>query len=221
MNLKSFTPSNLVHKVIRLWDKFNGLDFLTIIEPEEVGLDPNYAIHSSPSGNRYLKNVLIDFNISLEDSILDIGCGLGSAMRTMLKFPFAVVDGIELSEHIATIADRNFKILNSTRTKIFVCDASQFVNYDAYNIIYFYHPFHDNVMSFVIDALIQSVQKSDRELVIIYNNAECHNTVIAEGVFTKKGVYPDKLGHMISIYSNRDGKHSRLVANKSMQKVVF
>lgn len=119
MNLKSFLPGNLALRSRILLDKFRGLDFLTVILPEDVGLDPKQAYHSSPSGNKYLVNVLNDINISSQDSIIDIGCGKGSAMRMMLKFPFARVHGIELSEHIAAIAVNNFKRLNRSRGRVF------------------------------------------------------------------------------------------------------
>jgi precorrin-6B methylase 2 len=164
--------------------------------------------------------VLNDFNISSQDSIIDIGCGKGSAMRTMLEFPFARVDGIELSEQIAAITERNFKRLNVDRSRVFICDASLFKNYDAYNIVYFYNPFSSRVMSVVIDALIQSIHRSERELVIIYKHATCHNEVVSQGVFAKIAVYPDELSTGISIYSNRGGGSSRLSAYKGTHRIA-
>jgi len=219
MNLKLFTIDTLVRLSRKLLDRFHGLDFLTVVQPEDVGLDPKRAYGYSPSGNKYLVDLLNDFNISSQDSIIDIGCGKGSAMRTMLKFPFARIDGIELSEHIAAIAVRNFKKLNANRIRVFVCDASLFRDYDAYNIVYLNNPFPSSVMSDVIDALIHSIHRSERELVIVYNYATCHDVVVSQGVFAKKGVYPDEWGKGISIYSNRDGGNSRLSANKGMQRI--
>ncbi len=209
MNLNSFTPQNLACRTKLLLERLQGLDFLTVIEPEEVGLDSTRAFKSSPSGNKYLEQVLNDFKILPQDAIIDIGCGKGSAMRTMLKFPFTRVDGIELSEHIAGIAIRNFKRLDAQRSRIFVCDASLFTDYDSYNMVYFYNPFPSIVMSGVIDALIQSIHRSERELVIVYNNATCHDVVVSKGIFSKIAVYPDEWDNMICIYSNRNNKSSR------------
>ena len=220
MRLKSFTPSNLARRTKLLLDSVRGLDFMTGVRSEEVGLDPRCAYRSTPSGNKYLVHVLSDFNITSNDSILDIGCGKGSAMRTMLKFPFKRVDGIELSEVIAAVAVRNFRRMSSSRTRIFICDASVFSDYDPYNIVYLYNPFPSTVMSRVVDALIQSVQRSDRELVVIYNNATCHDAVVSQGVFAKVGVYPDEWGNGICIYSNRNGQNSRLSANKGMRRIA-
>jgi SAM-dependent methyltransferase len=214
MNFKSLTLKNLNRIQKIYWDRFNGLDFLTNIEPEEVGLNSKEAHKSSPSGNKYLEKVLTDLNISSQDSIIDIGCGKGSAMRTMLKFPFAQVHGIELSERIATIATRNFKRLNSNRSRIFLGNACTFKEYESYNFIYFYNPFPENVMVPVIIALIESIRTFERELIIIYNNATCHDAVVKENIFIKTGTYPDEWGNGIHIYSNKGFKSTRLPANK-------
>lgn len=218
MKLKSLTLGNLKMKSRILLERFRGLDFITVIQPEDVGLDPKNAYRSSPSGDKFLQNLLFDFNITSQDSIIDIGCGKGSAMRTMLKFHFARVDGLELSEYIANIATRNFERLKATRSRIFIGDASQFKDYDVYNIVYLYNPFPCNIMLNVIDSLIQSIKRSNRELVIIYNNATCNNVVVNSAFFAKIGVYPDKWGNLFSIYSNRSYDSSRLFLNKGMQR---
>jgi SAM-dependent methyltransferase len=216
MNLKSFKLRNLVYRGRQLLERVRGVDFLTVIEPEDVGLDSKCVFRSSPSGNKYLTNVLNKLNISSKDTIIDVGCGKGSAMRTMLKYPFARVDGIELSEHIATIAMQNFKTLNEVRSKVFNCDATTFSDYDAYNIVYFYNPFPPVVMLKVIETLIQSVHRSERELVIIYNNPTCHDVIVDKGIFSKVGDYPDEWGNRIFIYSNRRDSNSRFHSNRSI-----
>lgn len=191
-------------------ERIQGLDFMTFIEPQSVGLDPSIAFRSSPSGNKYLVNILKDLNISSEDSIIDIGCGKGSAIYKMLKFPFSRIDGIELSEQIASIAVNNFKKLRTNRVKIITCDASSFKDFDPYNIIYLYNPFPGCVMISVIDALINSICKLQREMIIIYNNPTCHDVVVNQNVFFKIATYPDQWGNGIAIYSNRETKNSRL-----------
>src|SRR5512143_105611 len=106
--IRKLTVKNVLYKLRLTKEKIQGVDFATIVEPEEVGLDSKYVVHSSPSGNKYLIRLLQDLHVTNQDSILDIGCGKGSAMLAMLKFPFARVDGIELSKEIAATATRNF-----------------------------------------------------------------------------------------------------------------
>lgn len=219
MELKSlFRLSKWEEKAKILSDKLNKLDFTSVCEPEELGYDPKVVKRSAPSGDKFLVNMLNDFNITTEDSIIDIGCGKGSAIRKMLQYPFAHVDGIELSDHIANIAIQNFKNLGVIRTRVFIADATKFNDYDDYNFIYLYDPFPTSVMESVADSLISSLQRSPRELVIIYNNPVCHESLVAKDMFTKAGIYPDNWGNTIAIYSNYMGKNSRLSSHQEIMK---
>ena len=114
-------------------ERLRGVDFRGALFPNELGLDSDMVNRSSPSGDKYLKNVIKNIGVTANDSIIDVGCGKGSTMRMMLKFPFKVVDGIELSEYIANIAKQNFKKLRVKRSCVFVCDAVSFNNYNSYN----------------------------------------------------------------------------------------
>jgi SAM-dependent methyltransferase len=219
MKLESITFGNIVRKSEMLLDSIRGLDFLRVVHSEEVGLDPLLSYRSSPSGDKYLKKMLLDFNISTLDSIMDIGCGKGSAMRVMLKFPFSHVDGIELSEDIANIAKRNFEKLGENRCNIYIGDASKFREFDLYTIVYFYNPFPSSVMVNVINELKESIHRKDRELVIIYNNATCNDLIVRDNFFKKMGEYDDKWGNFISVYSNRTYDCSRLSTNKNMYRL--
>ena len=221
MEFKSlFMLSKWQEKAQVLSDKLNNLDFTTVCEPEELGYDPKIVKRSAPSGDRFLVNMLSDFNITNQDSILDIGCGKGSAIRKMLQFPFAKVDGLELSEHIASIAIENFKKLEVTRTEILIADATKFQEYDEYNFIYLYDPFPSSVMDFVVESLMQSLQRSPRELVVIYNNPVCHASLVNQKRFFKAGIYPDNWGNTIAIYSNYQNSDSRLSSNKNMMRTT-
>lgn len=219
MDFKSFIYYKIVYPLVIKLDKLRGLDFLLPIKPEEVGLDPKRSNASEPSSKRFLKKVLSDFTLSSNDCILDVGCGKGSAIRTMLKFPVGKVDGIELSDHIARIANQNLIRLNSKTSKIFNGDAAQFTGYDAYNFIYFYNPFPSFVMSAVINSLIQSIHRTQREVVIIYLNPLCNDVIVNNSVFSKVGIYYRR-GNWITIYSNHIYSNSIVSTNKKMQRVV-
>lgn len=191
-------------------DRFRGLDFEVEIQSVEFGYDPENVDRTSSSGNRYLVRVLNDLHITEYDSILDIGSGKGSAMRSMHKFPFAKVDGVEFSGHIANIAKRNFEILNVERSEVFICDASIFQYYDRYNYIYFFNPFPAVIMKKVLRKISQSIQGKDREIVIIYNHPVYHELIINQGVFSRIAIYPAEWNHQMNIYSNKKAKDSRI-----------
>jgi predicted RNA methylase len=181
-----------------------GLDFLCYATPEQLGLDPRRSNASSPSGDKYLRKVLASQDIRDSDCIIDVGCGKGSAMRTMLRFPFRRVDGIEISEEIAAVARRNFRRLsiNRERCSVYTADASEFVRFDDYNYVYFYNPFPCDVMSVVMDNVCRSLRKAPRQVTIIYNNPICDEIVRASRLFERKGEFPDMWGNGIVTYSS-------------------
>ena len=122
INFASKIIKKFSRRIIRSTDFLRGLDFYAAIEPEEVGLDPKWASPSTLSENECLRKVLDDLPIQKEGSIIDIGCGKGSALRTMLKYAFSRVDEVEISEHIANIAKGNFEKLkvNAERLNVIV-----------------------------------------------------------------------------------------------------
>ena len=207
--IRKFTPKSILHKYQLMREKFQGVDFSTIVQPEEVGLDSKYVVHSSPSGNKYLVHLLQDLHITNQDSILDIGCGKGSAMLTMLKFPFARVHGIELSKEIAEIAIRNFTNLKKQRWHVFNENAITYKNYSDYSMLYMYHPFPEAIMRQVVANIHSSVAGRAEEMLIIYNNPVCHELIVNEG-FSKHREYPDEWGNGIFVYSNKNLRDSRL-----------
>lgn len=219
MDIKSLIYHRLVLPINVTVDKIKGLDFLTEVQSEQMNLDPNRVYASSPSTRRFLKELFDDFKISQRDAIIDIGCGKGNAMLTMLKYPFGKVDGVELCPKIAAIANKNFLRLRLNKCKIFTGDATQFKEYDSYNFIYFYNPFPSFVMKQVIDLLIDSQQRTNKEVVIIYLNPTCHDVIVKTGVFKNIGVYYRR-ANWVAIYSNRTIKDSITSNNRAMHRIV-
>jgi SAM-dependent methyltransferase len=192
------------NRFLRYRDILEGVDFVTGVESETLGLDPSTAFRSTPSGNGYLRDVLKHLNIKTVDRILDIGCGKGSAMRVMLKFPFEYVHGIELSPQIAAIAQNNFKALNAPKLKVhvFVGDASSFKELDKYTHFYFYNPFSAPIMQKVLANILASIQSAPRKIRIIYNNPVCHAEILSSKAFQQNGDFPDEWGNRIFIYES-------------------
>jgi tRNA1(Val) A37 N6-methylase TrmN6 len=184
--LRVFTPGPWRYRAQRASEMMRGVDFMRIIEAHEVGLDPTLAVHSSPSGNKYLIRALEAMAIAPTDRILDIGCGKGSAMSVMLKFPFAAVDGAELSEEIASIARANFVALGvpAGRCKVCAADATALrTELDGYSHFYMYNPFRSPIMKQVAANLSESLDRHPRSVSLLYNTPACRADIDATGRF--------------------------------------
>jgi SAM-dependent methyltransferase len=191
--------TEIIEKVKRYRDSLKGLDFNLIAESDELGLDPKLFFRSSPSGDIKLYFAYRDLNIKTTDKILDIGCGKGSAMRTLHKFEFQVIDGIEIAESICEIARNNFALLSSNRCDIFCLDARDFNLYDRYNHFYLYNPFPDEVINIIIDKIVESRGNQNLPTTITYNNPTCHALFVAKNIPLIR-VLPGRGGNKINIY---------------------
>jgi SAM-dependent methyltransferase len=188
----------LVRRCEIFYERQIGLDFLSVNSVEDLGLDSKLVSKCSPSGNKYLVKCFSDFKITKEDSILDIGCGKGSAIRALSSFNFYKIDGLEISEYLANIARANFKILKDNKPNIFNCNALKFNDYNNYNYLYLYNPFPPSVFEGFL--IILNSQINNKKLFIIYNNPVCGQLLIEDGFKLIKN-YPDQWGNGMILYS--------------------
>jgi SAM-dependent methyltransferase len=161
-----------------MWMK--GVD-LRGVSVQSLGLDERRSIWYSDSGGADLDTVFRTLSISPDDSLLDFGCGKGGALITLSRFPFAHVDGIEISPDLAQTARRNLERLRISESRIFCCDATEFTKLDAYTHLYMYHPFLEPVMKLVLQNLCASLQRTPRRLTIVYKNPVCEALVLESG----------------------------------------
>jgi hypothetical protein len=189
----------LIRRLEILYDLSLGLDFLSVRKYEQIGFDKNLVSKASPSGNKYLTDILKDMKISNNDNILDIGSAKGSALKYFSKFPFKKIDGLELSESLSKICTNNFSILKINNVKVHNICATEFKGYNEYNFFYLYNPFPEIIMIKFIDCLKKQIK--NKKITIIYNNPVCHNVLINnEFLLVKK--YPDMWGNGINVYTN-------------------
>jgi SAM-dependent methyltransferase len=121
--------------------------------------------------------------IRSSDAIVDLGCGKGGVLISLSKYPFAAVDGVEISEQLISVAIKNLAIAKCAKTKFYCGDAANFKLYDKYNFIYTYNSFPPVVMCDVISNIMKSIDGNPRVMTIIYRNPTCHDLVVNGGHF--------------------------------------
>lgn len=174
----------LQYNVIVNYERFSGVDFTKVEQAPTLNLQDNRLNGYWSSANEYLESVLRSIEISNDDKMLDIGCGKGAAMRSFVKAGFGVVDGIEYTEKLSSIAKRNMKKLN-LNCSVFNTDARLFDQYEKYNFFYLYNPFTGEIMQDVIEKIEETVSTNPRKIVIIYKNAVCDDIITSNRVFSK------------------------------------
>lgn len=123
-------------------------------------------------------------------------------MITLAKYSFARVDGVEISQRLATIAEKHLARAEIGNASVFCCDAADFKDYDRYTVLYMFHPFGEAVVREVLHNLGESLARCPRKLTLLYRNPIYHDLIIQAG-FRQTGKY-NHCKHPFYIYAFRD-----------------
>jgi len=154
-----------------------------------------------------------------ETVLVDIGCGKGRVLLGTLKLGFNEVRGIDFASELCEIAKKNYTIYTSkklyrTRCKVIENDVTNYHIKTDENIFFFNNPFDKDVLSKVLCNIADSVQIKQREILIIYHNAEYPHVFEQYGDFSKLKeviVY----GYKFIVYSNLASITDRYTLNGS------
>ncbi len=177
----------------RMRMKIRGID-LGWASAQASGLDEKRSHWHSNSGGPELEELLDTLPIKESDAVLDIGCGKGGALLTLALYPFARVDGVEISRALAVIAQKNLEKLRVRNATVYCGDATEFNQLDSYTYFYMYNPFPEQVMRLVMNNIVASQHRKERRVTLIYKNPLCDVLVQAAGfrkIGESKEVHPD------------------------------
>lgn len=166
--------------VYRAHMKWKGID-LGYVSLEDLGLSEERALFHGSSGGPGLDSILRTLRIHPDDQILDLGCGKAGAMLTMAKYPFARVDGVEISQMLIEVARENLRRMKVSKSALYHSDAAEFTDIDRYTFFYMYHPFPRIVTERVLQNMVRSLERCPRRLTLVFNNSVDHDLILTYG----------------------------------------
>lgn len=181
-----------------LWKKRLNLD-LQSASTDELGLPEDRAKGYEDTGGPSLDRVLRALKITPNDRALDIGSGKGGAILTLSKYPFAQVDGLDISGSLLDAAKENFRKAGLRKYTLYQADASRFEGYSDYNFFYIANPFPRSVMREVLQALQASLRNRPRTLRVLYRTP-ADDALLLEHGFRKIAEFPGRHGFHGPIY---------------------
>jgi len=166
----------------------------------------------TPIYNVDLPQILEKFDLPYEDyTFIDYGSGKGRPLLLASAFPFKKIIGIEFSKKLNIIAKNN--ISRYTGKKICtdiesICmDATEYVcPVNEPLILYFFHPFENQVMQKVVDNISTSYQNNPRHIIVVYVHPLEQKVWDKVLFFTKK-----KISKQICIYDTNQHLESNLM----------
>ena len=162
---------------------------------------PNPSVEgtSAESGKPYdgsnpahFKRIVENLEVRYENyTFVDFGSGKGRVLLLASAFPFRSVTGVELSEELHEIAQRNVELYKGPRVcngvESFCMDAAQYPIPSGKSVLYFFNPFGHEVMARVLENVRRSFEEDPREIILVYMNPR-HREVFDRADFLKRTV---------------------------------
>jgi SAM-dependent methyltransferase len=121
-------------------------------------------------------------------SFVDVGAGKGRGLLLAAELPFRKVIGVELSEELARVAQKNitiWKCLAHPRAKIRVMheDAMEFRWPRTPLLVYLNNPFDCALVERLVSQLAATAISGPGLIDILYVNPACTETLVHRGIF--------------------------------------
>lgn len=205
MNMKNlpFVPNRYRVKLLlsAIKEKWMGLDFSM---PDRMyDRRRNDGAMYVVSSYEMLQRLLYYVDTKKYRNFLDVGCGKGYVLWQAKQKGFARVGGIEYDERLMDICRRNMKVLKiEQEVQLACCDACSFADYGSYDVFYFFNPFKEETMQWVMGKILQ--QCSGKEIMLIYYRPRYASTIESCGCFQRIAeLYDEDKAYDAYVYSGR------------------
>lgn len=152
---------------------------------EKKGIDISHATIYMPASYDMLETVFSEIKKLNPKHFLDIGCGKGRAMCVAAHYNFEKLTGIDFSKELCEQAkvnlDNTKKNFPSLSYNVINNDAFYYQVPDDVDCIFLFNPFDEMIMSGVIENIDMSLERSPRNIHIIYLNPLNKELFLANG----------------------------------------
>jgi SAM-dependent methyltransferase len=123
-------------------------------------------------------------------SFVDVGAGKGRALLLASGLPFRKVIGVELSEELSRIAQRNAARWNriarpKAKIRIVQGDAAKFRWPRTPLLVYLYNPFACSLVAQMAESLAVAAAAGSGLVDLVYVNPTCTDTLTSQGLFVR------------------------------------
>jgi SAM-dependent methyltransferase len=187
--------------VIHPFDRKNGTDTSGYLGPEElVNGQTNDALNHGYSAiapsvfheacKRWRETLPAVSGRVEAYSFVDVGAGKGRALLLAAELPFRKVIGVELSEELSRITQKNvarWTRVARPKSKIRVVqgDAAKFRWPRTPLLVYLYNPFACSLVAQMAENLAATAATGSGLLDLLYVNPTCTDTLTSQGLFVR------------------------------------
>jgi SAM-dependent methyltransferase len=124
-------------------------------------------------------------------SFVDVGAGKGRAVLLAAELPFRKVIGVEISEELASLAQKNVTRWNraarpkARKIRVVHADATKFRWPRTPLLVYMYNPFACPLVARVAESLAATAASGAGLVDLLYVNPTCTDTLTAQALFVR------------------------------------
>ncbi len=123
-------------------------------------------------------------------SFVDVGAGKGRALLLAAELPFRKVIGVEISDELSRIAQRNVARWSragrpKARIRVVQQDAAKFRWPRTPLLVYLYNPFECSLVAHIAENLAAVAASTSGLVDLLYVNPTCTDTLTSQGLFIR------------------------------------
>jgi SAM-dependent methyltransferase len=155
-----------------------GTDTFSWLEVERLDVDDEKKEHTERYQQTHaipLRKLLKELKIPPDNVLVDLGCGKGRVLLISSEFGFREVRGIEFSDLLCDIAQKNCSLYKARKRipvdfDIIKSDVIDYKMKDDEGVFFLFNPFDAYILEQVLQNILASLKRRNRRIWIIYNN---------------------------------------------------
>ena len=163
--------TRLLHPVDTFWEWRFGVDTLDWIPDVGNVADSDWRAAYVPARYQGIVNAMRYVGVGPDDSVLDLGCGLGRAVFAAAWLGAKRSVGVEIDARLVQRAKDNLRTtrLKDRRIEFIEASAEAYVPSDT-TVLFMFNPFGASVMRGALQQLEREMKARPRKLRIVYEN---------------------------------------------------
>jgi precorrin-6B methylase 2 len=152
----------------------------------------------------YVRKVVSVLNPGPDDTVYDLGCGLGRFLCTVARKRVRRCVGIELFEPMCVVAEKNAQTLRGRKSRIdIICADVLSADLSDGTVYFMFNPFGADTMKDVVTNIKASLVSNPRSVRIAYYNSALEHVLVSSGWLEKYHCFFTHAGHTVTFWRSR------------------
>jgi SAM-dependent methyltransferase len=183
--------TRLLHPVDEWWDRRFGVHTVGFLPEVGDPNAPNWRAGYVPARYQRIVKALRHVGVGPDDTVVDLGCGLGRAVFAASWLGAKRSVGVEIDPTLVRQAQEDHKGSRLRERDIqFVCTPAEGYDLSDMTVLFMFNPFGTGTMQSVVRNLEDALRKRPRRLRIAYENPLQSAVLDASPLLKRAGGWP-------------------------------